>query len=377
MSAPAKKKKTLYGRYDDYDADTSAGYDGEALDEYGNAFSDADGRTERERRPSSVRLSELTAPGEKRAARRAAPAPGSRAQTPRPTAVPVTRPPHGNDRTEEIEPYEAGRPDDPRTPRREGKPPRTPHAPRRTARIGGVPEALSAFLSDPTLGRLTVTEILPEGEGETVCVRIEGTDAAGTPFSERLRVMTEQYAALGITPGEITTAEAGDLVYASRLCAAVRKGMELLGYGDLSERRMTYKLTARGADRTIASEAAAYLKEKGLLREEDAAARRAEQDLRKLWGPRRILDDLRAQGYDRETAAAALDALADPDDPDAADYVVNCARLIRRKYRSVPDDREERRRMTAALVRLGYSPDQIREAALMIMNGDADGDGEE
>lgn len=379
MSTGNKKKKTLYGRYDDYRDDCDGANGGESFDTDGGAEDEAVYRV------ASVRLSDIpddgkTAPRGRTAARspgktippRRTPADRETASNGNRTRIAVDAPavqkPDGEHPAGEH--ASAGQADSPVRRTVPDKSPTSSRTPRRTATLGREPGRLAELIADPTPREWAVTDILPEGEGETVQVTLEGHGAGGERITARIRLLTEQYSALSVRPGSIDRQDAERLIHAGRLCAAVKKGMELLGYGDMSERRLTVKLTARGVSRPVASEAAAYLRKKGLLREEDAAYRRAEQDLRKLWGPRRILDDLRAQGYPADTAEAAVEALSDPDDPDAADYILNCATLIRRKYRAVPDDREERRKMTGALVRLGYSPEQVREAALMILHED-------
>ncbi len=208
-------------------------------------------------------------------------------------------------------------------------------------------------------------------------ITLEGLTGDGVRLRRDIPVTVEQYAALSLRQGALTPEQGRALMQAGDLCLAVRKGMELLGYGDMSARRMVYKLTARGVTRETAGEAAAWLQAHGLLREDDAALRRAAQDARKLWGPRRILQDLRAQGYSAEASAAALAALTgadlDPDEelpPDLVDFEANCARVIRRKFGGVPDDRAERQRMVAALMRLGYDTDVIREAAQDVLRED-------
>ena len=104
-----------------------------------------------------------------------------------------------------------------------------------------------------------------------------------------------------------------------------------------------------------------YLAEKGYLREDDAAIRRAEQGIRKGWGIRRIRDDLRAHGYSAEAVEEALGAL------DEVDTSSQCAQVIRKKYGSIPSDAAERRKMIAALLRQGYGMDEIRAAMEMVL----------
>ncbi len=183
----------------------------------------------------------------------------------------------------------------------------------------------------------------------------------------KLYLLIEQYVDLRPQPGEITRETAEALVAAGRLCAAVRRGMRLLGYGDRSARRLAYQLTAKGIDRATAEAASAYLVEKGLIQEDNAACLRAEAGLRKLWGLRRIRDDLRAGGYTPEAIEEAMATLSD------VDFEENCRSLIRRKYRgelssgTLAADRTARQRLTASLMRLGYDGDVIRASLRAVL----------
>lgn len=219
----------------------------------------------------------------------------------------------------------------------------------------------------------TILSVTPEGEGETLAIVLalptSEADAekenyrspVQKPKRVKLHLLVEQYADLreeGLTvrPGEITPSQADALMVAGELCAAIRRGMGLLQYGDRSARRLASKLAAKGIDREIAATAAAYLVRKGYICEDDTARRRAEQDLLKGWGPRRIREDLRAQGFASDTVEEAMETLAD------VDFGQACATVMRKKYGEVPADREDRRKMTASLMRLGYDMDHIREA---------------
>ena len=81
-----------------------------------------------------------------------------------------------------------------------------------------------------------------------------------------------------------------------------------------------------------------------------------EQGLRKGWGPRRIREDLRAKGYDASSIEEAMEAVAE------LDHVERLAAVIRKKYTAVPTDRRERDKMVAALLRLGYDGETVRDA---------------
>ncbi len=217
----------------------------------------------------------------------------------------------------------------------------------------------------------TVLSVKPAGDGEVMAVvlalprdgaAVRAAVRAPAQTTERVRLylLAEQYADLRPRVGDISREEAEELLAAGQLCAAVRRGMQLLQYGDLSERRMAYKLAAKGVDRETAAAAAAYLAEKHYIHEDDTARRRAEQGVRKLWGPRRIREDLRAGGFTDDAVADAMESLS------GVDFEANCAAVIRKKYRSVPADHAARQKMIAALLRLGYGMDAVRAACAQV-----------
>lgn len=220
-------------------------------------------------------------------------------------------------------------------------------------------EQPSSDLPPDTRAVLSVT---PAGEGETVTVVMalpnpEGKKAQRVSF----HLLVEQYAELGIKTGEITSAYAETLLEAGRLCGAIRRGISMLGYGDQSARRLAYKLTAKGVDRDNATRAVAYLTERGYIREESTASLRARQGAGKGWGERRIREDLIAHGFTREAVEEAMEDISD------TDWEENCAAAIRKKYGEIPEDRGERQKLIAAMVRLGYDTDTVKEAMRTIL----------
>ncbi len=225
-----------------------------------------------------------------------------------------------------------------------------------------LPVAAASRRASPPAGMAgdgyAVLSVQPWGEGETVAVvlSVPSPEADGGRERVRLHLLVEQYADLRPREGELSPEEADRLLEAGRLCAAVKRGMNLLQYGDQSARRLVYKLTVRGIPRETAEEAARYLTQKGYIHEEGTAALRARQGVRKLWGPRRIREDLRANGFAPEAIAEAMAELAD------VDFEENCVAVIRKKYAVPPCERSARQKMMAALLRLGYDPDIIRAA---------------
>ena len=207
-----------------------------------------------------------------------------------------------------------------------------------------------------------VLSVTPAGEGETVTVVLALPDPEGTKAQRvSFRLLAEQYAELGIKTGKITPEYAETLLDAGRLCGAIRRGIALLQYGDQSARRLAYKLTVKGVDRETAARAVAYLTQKGYIREDDTATLRAEQGIRKGWGERRIREDLIAHGFTREAVEEAMESLAD------TDWEENCAEAIRKKYGGIPEDRGERQKLIASMMRLGYDTDTVREAMRTIL----------
>lgn len=178
----------------------------------------------------------------------------------------------------------------------------------------------------------------------------------GRTLRHRIRLLAEQYMALRPAVGVVDAAFLERLISAGRLCDAIRKGMELLGYGNMSCRRMSDKLVVRGFDREVAREATVYLSDHGYLSEENTALRFAEQGVRKQWGPRRIREDLFARGFSSETISVTMESL------DEVDFSEICARVMTKKYGGVPQDPAARRKMIAALMRLGFSMEHIKGA---------------
>lgn len=200
-----------------------------------------------------------------------------------------------------------------------------------------------------------IAEIMPMEGGAWMSVTLVTRAAEEKPVRRYIHLLPEQYRVLSPAVGEVTLAYAETLEEAGKLCDAIRKGMELLGYGAMSRRRLIQKMTARGFGRETAEEAAAYLSDHGAFCEETDAIRFAEQGVRKLWGPRRIRDDLYARGFPTDVIAVAMDALED------VDFVENCGRVIV-KHGGIPKKQDEIKKMIAALMRLGYTSGQIREA---------------
>mgnify|MGYP001625269182 CR=1 FL=1 len=142
------------------------------------------------------------------------------------------------------------------------------------------------------------------------------------------------------------------------------EAMELLALRDHAAGELYQKL-CRKFDPHSAAAAVAKAGELGLLNDENFARRRAAELLRKRKSRREILQDLAAKGIDRDTAAAAVEALApevgldgeEAEDPD----LVSARALLERQYaRKLAEGKTQQ--VAAALARRGFSHTVIRAA---------------
>lgn len=154
---------------------------------------------------------------------------------------------------------------------------------------------------------------------------------------------------------ELESWQIEDLRKKSDTRRALDKAMDLLALRDHAAGELYEKL-CRKFDPHSAAAAVARAGELGLLNDEDFARRRAAELLRKRKSRREILLDLSRKGIDRDTAAAAVEALGDEEeDPDLA----SARALVQRQYASKLAQGKEPQ-VAAALARRGFSHSVIR-----------------
>lgn len=151
-----------------------------------------------------------------------------------------------------------------------------------------------------------------------------------------------------------------DIIYAERQYQAIKKSFDILAYGRNSAKTLVLKLRNRGFEQEFAEGAAKYMCEHGYIKEEDDALREAECAVGKLLGAKRVLMCVHEKGYDGASMEAVKEYLR------TVDFVDNCVKLIRSRYKILPKDNAERQKVIAALVRYGYSTAEIREAAKIV-----------
>ncbi len=210
---------------------------------------------------------------------------------------------------------------------------------------------------------LEILSISALNGGSEIALTVRISDGENSE-KRTLLLLTAQFAELRPEKGEISEERFDELSAAALVCSAVKRGMNILGYGACSEKNMRLKLRAKGFSPDAAESAAEYLRKLGYINEENDAAREAEKALAKGWGRRRIAAALYEKGYSESATRKSLETLED------VDFNQRCAALIQKKFKGLPEEINERKKLFAALMRYGYSASEIKNAFYIIDNND-------
>ena len=140
------------------------------------------------------------------------------------------------------------------------------------------------------------------------------------------------------------------------------RAVELLSYRPMSARELRDKLQQKGEAPENAEAAVSWLQEKGLLDDGRYAGMVVRHYAGKGCGPGRIRQELQRRGIPRDLWEEALDQL--PEQEDKIDT------FLRSRLRD-PEDRAQVQKVSAALIRRGFSWEEIR-AALARFRADGD-----
>ena len=140
---------------------------------------------------------------------------------------------------------------------------------------------------------------------------------------------------------------------ASALALLKGKALEILSRRPHSAKELNDKLVQKGADPKSAAACVRWLLEQRLLDDESYACSVVRHYAAKGYGPGRIRQELSRRGVPRDFWDEALGQR--PDNTEKIDKLI-AARL------HDPDDRDEVRKVTAALFRRGFGWDEIRAA---------------
>lgn len=195
----------------------------------------------------------------------------------------------------------------------------------------------------------------------TVCVSVEVSNQSGSECVEFV-ILDELLDGIELDMGAIGEDVLYEFDRAADVTAAYMSACASFAYTQGSLRSLYRKLIQKGFSKESSSMAIDIVESRGFVNEDDIAARRAEIMLSKLWGRSRILKKLREEGFPDGVIKGALEAI------EYTDFAGNCAKVIEKKYPQIPEERHEREKMYASLVRMGYSSSDIKKALTLIEN---------
>ena len=143
------------------------------------------------------------------------------------------------------------------------------------------------------------------------------------------------------------------------------KSLSLLALRPHSRHELSRKLVQKGNSETEAEEVCDWLTELGFLDDRNYALSVARRYGEKGYGPQRIRSELSRRGVPREFWEEAL-----TEAPDSSGKV---DRYLLLKMKN-PEDGRERQKLSAALVRRGYSREEIRAAFERVADANTDSD---
>ena len=185
---------------------------------------------------------------------------------------------------------------------------------------------------------------------------IKGTVSASMFSSLRLPVVLKN-------PILIEREQCEDILRSMKLYAAIKKGLDLLGYAKNTAKTLKEKLKMRGYAPDIAEEAVSYLAEKGYIRENEDAMLFAESlAKKKAYGKKRIQKEMFHKGFSEEVIREALEQ-------NEIDFSEVCLKRIRSMGgMEIFETQESRNKAIASLLRYGFSYEDIREARILLQN---------
>ena len=170
-----------------------------------------------------------------------------------------------------------------------------------------------------------------------------------------LRLSEAEAASFGLREGmELDSGQLEAIQAAVRRSAARRKAAELAGSRALSRRELEQKLTRKGLTKEDVQDAADWLEDLGAIDDGDYARLVARHYGDRGYGPGRVRQELLRRGVPKEFWEDALEQL-----PEARESI---DAYLRKKCGSAAPDERERKRLCDALLRRGFSWDQVRQA---------------
>lgn len=167
---------------------------------------------------------------------------------------------------------------------------------------------------------------------------------------------------------EINEEELTELIDAVSFRRAYNKGLDFLSRRPYGTKELIKKLCEKGHEKEYAEKACERLTELGLLNDEEFARMLANELLeRKNYSIKRIRQELSFRGINREIVENTVDLL--DNDPQSSIIII-----VKKKYINKLGDEKGRKRTVDALMRLGYSYSDIKNALNTITEFDEEQD---
>ena len=216
---------------------------------------------------------------------------------------------------------------------------------------------------------IEIVKLEPRRMGEEVVLTVRICNGEHEQ-TEKLTVASKMLFEIGnigvdVLPYALTKESYDTLYYDASIWEGVKKGIDLLSYGDNTKSQLITKLRQRGFDRYISEDAAEYICALGYIDErrmlENAVERLANV---KLYGKSRIKSELYKKGFSRDVLSRDLsDMLCQ------VDFEENLKKLIRIKCDySRLSELKYRESLYAAMYRYGYSPSETKAAIKATMD---------
>ncbi len=211
---------------------------------------------------------------------------------------------------------------------------------------------------------ITVTDVVESEQSRgrfSITVKLSGGVHEEVRTFTVFRFFLRQQPFCGTIPavGEFFGAVEFDaLTFAEECSNAAIKAVSLLAYGDNTAKKLAEKLRQKGFSRDAADAAVAFCVEKRYIRE-DAQLKRLMENLceKKKYGLRRIRQEIYQKGFSEDVVKAVFRDVVDTLDFEAA--LDDRVRKLGQDAFSTP---EKKQKSIAALVRYGFTYEEIREA---------------
>ena len=177
-----------------------------------------------------------------------------------------------------------------------------------------------------------------------------------------LKITEQELLDFGLRSGdELSSVQLKKLKEAAGLSDTKAAAADLIGKRAMSRASLEKKLREKGASEAEARYAGEWLEAIGALNDAEYAAILARHYGQMGYGPRYVQEKLREKGVPRELWEDALDTL-----PEAAEQI---DRFLSSKLQGRDPDPREKKRLTDALVRRGFSWHTVSQAVTRFLNG--------